>query len=280
MRDENKTKKHLINELREVRERNRELEDLVKESSRTLENRVMAEIAEKVELDHLLIEQSRLAATGELMGYFAHQWRQPLTVISLLVQDIAECYTYGSFSKGYLDSAIGKIVQVIRQMSLTMDNCRDFFKPEKIATHFFVDEIVEKTLDFLDASLKHHNIAVEVDMEAGLAVRGQPNEFSQVLLNIIGKAKDVFLEKETTSPKISIKGCRESNRTVVTIADNSGGIPDAVIERIFNPVFNGADFVNGKEIGLYTSKIIVKNIFMGNLSARNTGHGAEFRIEV
>jgi C4-dicarboxylate-specific signal transduction histidine kinase len=117
-------------------------------------------------------------------------------------------------------------------------------------------------------------------MEAGLSVKGQPNEFSQVLLNIISNTKDIFVEKKTASPKISIKGCRERNRTVVTITDNGGGIPDAVIDRIFNRGFSTGDVMDGKEIGLYTSRIIVKNKFMGSLCARNAEHGAEFRIEV
>ncbi len=280
MRDERKTKKQLIAELKQARKRNSELEYLGRESGRTLENSVRAEIAAKMEFEHLLIDRSRQAAVGEMMGYFAHQWRQPLTVISLLVQDLSECHTYGRFTKEYLDNAVDKVVHLIQQVSSTIDNCRDFFKPDRITTHFFADEIVRKTLSFLEASLRHHNIAVEVDIEAGLSVTGQPNEFSQVLINIISNAKDIFTEKETESPKISIKGLREGNRTVITVADNSGGIPDTVIDRIFNPRLRCIDIMDEKEVGLYTSRIIVKNHFMGNFSARNSEQGAEFRIEV
>lgn len=280
MRDEKKTKKQLLDELEEYRERNRAMEDLLEECRQTLEDRVKAEVARNREFDHLLIVQSRQAAMGEMMGHIAHQWRQPLTVISLLVQDISECHTYGNFTKEYLDFTIKKIVQVIQQMSLSIDDYLNFFKPDQVRIQFFIDEIVENTLSFLEANLRHYNIAVEVDMEAGLTVKGQPNEYSQVLLNIISNAKDLFIENKTASPKISIKGYRDHDRTVVTITDNAGGIPDAVMERIFNPEFKAGDILNSRGIGLYTSRIIVKNNFMGNLSARNAEQGAEFRIEV
>ncbi len=280
MGDVKKTKKQLINELKELRKSNCELENVAMECRRTLEDRVKAEVARKREIDHILIEQSRQAAMGDMIGHIAHQWRQPLTVISLLVQDISECYQYGNFTKEYLDITIGKIVRLIQNMSMTVDNYRDFFMPDKVGTHFFIDEIVDKTLSFMEASLKYYNIAVEVDLEAGLSVRGQPNEYSQVLLNIINNTKDAFIENKTESPRISIKGYREHDRTVVTISHNAGDIPDAVIERIFSPEFGAGDLMDGKDLWLYTSRIIVKNNFMGNLSARNAEHGAEFRIEV
>src|SRR5512135_1598415 len=176
MQDEKKTRKQLLDELAEYRERNRVLEERVKEYRQTLEDRVEAEVARNREFDHVLIEQSRQAAMGEMIGHSAHQWRQPLTVISLLVQDISECHTYGNFTKEYLDITIREIVQIIQQMSLSIDNYRHFFKPDKSRTQFFIDEIVENTLSFMESSLRHYNIAVDVDLEAGLSVKGQPNE--------------------------------------------------------------------------------------------------------
>lgn len=280
MQDEKKTRKQLLDELNEHRERNRVLEDLVNEYRRTLEDKVRAEAARNREFDHILVEQSRQAAMGEMMGHIAHQWRQPLTVISLLVQDISECHTYGNFTKEYLEITVRKIVQIIQQMSLSIDEYRHFLRPDKSKTQFFIDEIVENTLSFLEASLRHYNISVEVDLEAGLSVKGHPNEYSQVLLNIISNAKDLFIENKTASPRISIKGFRERKRIVVTITDNAGGIPDAAMERIFIPEFGAGNALFAKGIGLYTSRIIVRNNFMGNLSARNAEHGAEFRIEV
>ncbi len=260
----------------ELKAKKAELEVL----NRNLGERVREEVTRNREKDHILIQQSRQAVMGEMFGYIAHQWRQPLTVVSLLVQDIEECYTYGNFTKDYLDTTVNKIIKLIQHMSLTIDDFRDFFKPDKVKTQFFVDEIVKKTLCFMEASLKNYEIAVDTNIEPGLSVNGYPNEYSQVLLNILSNAKDVFIERKTAEPRISIKGFRERNKTVVTITDNAGGIDNAIKNRVFDPYFSTKNGSNSTGIGLYMSRIIIEKNMRGSLTARNVENGAEFRIDV
>ncbi|MBP1752594.1 MAG: multi-sensor signal transduction histidine kinase [Geobacteraceae bacterium] len=260
----------------ELKAKKAELEVL----NRNLGERVREEVTKNREKDHILIQQSRQAVMGEMFGYIAHQWRQPLTVVSLLVQDIEECYTYANFTKDYLDTTVNKIIQLIQHMSLTIDDFRDFFKPDKVKTQFFVDEIVKKTLCFMEASLKYYEIAVDTNIETGLSVNGYPNEYSQVLLNILSNAKDVFIERKTAEPRISIKGFRELNKTVVTITDNAGGIDNAIKNRVFDPYFSTKNGSNSTGIGLYMSRIIIEKNMGGSLTARNVENGAEFRIDV
>jgi C4-dicarboxylate-specific signal transduction histidine kinase len=269
MSDWKKTKKQLLDELEELRLR-----------SGILEERIREETARDREKEQFLIQQSRLATMGEMTGNIAHQWRQPLTTVSLLVQDISECYYYGKFTEEYLDATVDKIVEVIQYMSRTIDDFHHFIKPDRTKTQFLVKEAVENVLSFLEASLKYNEIAVETEIESGLSIKGYRNEYSQALMNIISNAKETFIERQIPSPQISINGLRKHNRTVVTITDNSGGISEEIIDRLSDPFLNTGSAMPGNGTRLYISGIIIRKNPHGNLTVRNTGKGTEFMIEV
>jgi C4-dicarboxylate-specific signal transduction histidine kinase len=269
MTDQNKTKKQLLDELEELRLK-----------TGILEERVREETARNREKDQFLIQQSRLAAMGEMTGNIVHLWRQPLTTVSLLVQDICECYYYGNFTEEYLEATVHKIVDIIQQMSLTIDDFRHFIKPDRTMTQFLVNEAVDNVLSLLEASLKYNEITVETEIEQGLSIKGYRNEFSQALLNIISYAKETFIERQIPSPRISISGLRNHDRTVVTITDNSGGISEEIIDRLSDPFMDTGGAMAGNGTRLYISGIIIRKNPHGKLTARNTDHGAEYRIEV
>jgi signal transduction histidine kinase len=215
-----------------------------------------------------------------MIGNIAHQWRQPLTAISLLVQDLGECYVYGDFTKEYLDKTIRNALNVIQHMSHTIDDFRNFFKQEKEKKAFSVGEVVTRSLSFIESSLRFNNIVVEVDVDDDLLAFGFPNEFSQALINIIGNAKEAFRERGTSEPLIRIQGFREGKRAVVTITDNAGGIPTQIIDKIFEPYFTTREIENGTGLGLYMSKTIVEKNMDGKLTASNVEGGACFRIVI
>ncbi len=269
MPDRKKTKKQLLDELEELRIR-----------SAILEERIREETARDREKEQFLIQQSRLATMGEMTGNIAHQWRQPLSTVSLLVQDISECYYYGNFTEEYLEAAIDKIVEVIQHMSSTIDDFRHFIKPDRTKTQFLVSEAIENVLSFLEGSLKYNEIDVEKDIEPGLSIKGYRNEYSQALLNIISNAKEIFIERRIPGPRIYINGSRKQNRTVVTITDNSGGISEEIIGRLSDPFLNTGSALSANGTRLYISGIIIRKNAHGNLTARNTGKGTEFTIEV
>jgi len=264
-------------------ELNLELEERVHERTQAL----VAETAERVQAvqelakkDEILMQQSRQAALGEMIGNIAHQWRQPLNAVGLLVQDIALCYEYDNFSKDYLDSSTKKIMKLVRHMSQTIDDFRNFFTPEKDKVPFDLGKTVAKILLLVEGSLSDKGIKVEVGVQDVPTLTGYPNEFSQVLLNILNNAKDAFSGQQVETPTISVQIGLEGDKTVVTIADNAGGIPDAIIDRVFEPYFTTKEQGKGTGIGLYMSKKIVEKTMNGSLTVRNTGQGAEFRIEV
>jgi len=273
----------LLNAKQALSELNLELELRVVERTAAL----VAETAERLQAveelrqkDEILMRQSRQAALGEMIGNIAHQWRQPLNAVGLLVQDIALCYEYDNFSKEYLDASTKKIMKLIRHMSQTIDDFRNFFTPGKEQVSFDLGKTVAKTLLLVEGSLSDKGIKIHLDSEEDHILTGYPNEFSQVLLNILNNAKDAFLGQGVDDPSVTVWVGSEKGRSVVTITDNAGGIPDGIMDRIFEPYFTTKEQGKGTGIGLYMSKKLVEKTMNGSLTVRNTGGGAEFRIEV
>jgi signal transduction histidine kinase len=248
---------------------------------------LVAETAERVQAveelrqkDEILMQQSRQAALGEMIGNIAHQWRQPLNAVGLLVQDIALCYEYDNFTKEYLDGSTKKIMKLIRHMSQTIDDFRNFFTPGKEQVPFDLCKTIAKTLLLVEGSLSDKGIKIQLNSVDAQILTGYPNEFSQVLLNILNNAKDAFSGQTVDDPSVTVWVGSEQGRSVVTIADNAGGIPEGIIDRIFEPYFTTKEQGKGTGIGLYMSKKLVEKTMNGSLTVRNTGRGAEFRIEV
>jgi len=273
----------LLSAKQELRELNQDLEMHVLERTVALEAetakraRAMEELRKK---DEILMQQSRQAALGEMIGNIAHQWRQPLNAVGLLVQDIALSYEYDNFSKAYLDSSTNMIMNQVRHMSQVIDDFRNFFTPQKGKVDFDLGETVAKSLALVEGSLSDKGIRAETSIQSAMILTGFPNEFSQVLLNILNNTKDAFSGLTVEDPFVSIRVCAENDKAVVTIADNAGGIPQEFIDRIFEPYFTTKEQGKWTGIGLYLSKNIVEKNMNGSLTVRNTGLGAEFRIEV
>jgi signal transduction histidine kinase len=236
--------------------------------------------AREQEKDSRMLKQSKHASMGEMIENISHEWRQPLNLISLLIQDLEECYTAGNFTREYLDATINKVVDVVQYMSHTIDDFSNFFSPEKEIVLFSVQDSVDRVLSFLEPELKRSQIRLEVNIPDDFSINGYPNEYAHVLLNIIKNAKDVFVERKISDPKITIKGFRAAGKGVVTITDNAGGISKDVIDKIFDPYFTTKSNESGIGIGLYMSKIIIEKNMQGKLSVANVKKGAEFKIEI
>jgi len=252
----------------------------LRQLNRVLEKKVEEEVAKNRQKDYMLIQQGRQAAMGEMIGNIAHQWRQPLTTVSLLIQNLHESYSYGEFSKEFLDSTIGHALQVIQHMSQTIDDFRHFFKPDKSKTVFLPGDVIRKTISFVEPSMKFQNITIHFEAEDGNSVIGYPNEFAQVLLNILSNARDAFVERKVSNPEITIRAVNRKNKTVITVTDNGGGISEDIMDKIFEPYFTTKELGKGTGVGLYMSKTIVEKHMDGKLGARNVRGGAEFRIEI
>jgi PAS domain S-box-containing protein len=262
-----------------VRERTQELEKAYADLKRETEERLAA-VQDLRKNEQLLIQQSRLAALGEMLGNIAHQWRQPLNVLGLLIQQLAMDYEFGEVTQEHLDKEVAKAMQLILHMSQTINDFQNFLQQDKQKVSFNVNEVVATTISLLEATLKTMNVTVEIDQKEEITITGYRNEFAQVVMNIVTNSRDAFRERNIASPKVVITLFRESGRSVVTIADNAGGIPESIIEKIFDPYFTTKGPDRGTGIGLFMSKNIIEKSMNGALTVRNTGEGAEFRIEV
>jgi len=269
-----------ITERRKAQEALRESEQKYRQLSEVLEQRIQETVAELRQKDKILILQGRQAVMGEMISNIAHQWRQPLNMLALLVQDLQMTQKQGGLSAEFIQENVRRTLEIIRQMSRTIDDFRYFFQPDQGKVDFRVAEPMEKALSLLAGSFDMHRIRVEVSRSGEPVIHGYLNEFIQVLLNILINARDALVTRSVQEPVISIRLFSEDGKTVVSIADNAGGIPEEIMDRIFDPYFTTKGPEQGTGIGLFMCKTIIEKSMNGTLTVRNVGDGAEFRIEV
>jgi len=249
-------------------------------SKSILDQRVVEEVEKSRSKDHILIQQGRLAAMGEMVSVIADQWRQPISIIGLIIQDLKDTYDSGELTREYVDSSVKTAMDLIFRMSHTIDDFRNFFTPDGEKRQFNLKTIVQRALSFIEADLGNSGIKTELDLKEDITVLGYPNEYTQALLNILNNAKEALIDNRTESPRIEIRAFMENGKAVVTVEDNGGGVPENIIDRVFDPYFTTKTRKKGAGIGLYMSKMIIEKNMYGELTAKNTDGGAEFRIEI
>lgn len=258
----------------------------LEEYKNLLEDKVESEIDKRRAQEVLMIQQSRLASMGEMIGNIAHQWRQPLNTLALVIQNLKDSYYFGELDDLQLNKFVDNSNELIQKMSSTIDDFRYFFNPNNEKKSFNVDAIICESLNLIEAMLRSNNISLEKEMGSNIFIHGYSNEFSQVILNIINNAKDALIQNKTDDRKIKIELSSEDGKIVVAISDNAGGIPEAIIDQIFNPYFSTKEQMNGTGIGLYMSKVIIEDHMLGKLRVENIKNsdsqvtGALFVIDI
>jgi signal transduction histidine kinase len=260
----------------QLRQRQEQLEEL----NRSLDRRVREEVALNRQKDLMLIRQNRQAALGEMLDHIAHQWKQPLNSISLIIQDLGESWACDELDEANIEETVGKTMELVEHMSQTINVFRDFYRPEKEKRVFRVKESIDRALSFIAPSLRILSIRVELDVDPALSAFGYPKEYAQVLLNILANARDAFRTRNIDQPRMVIRASGGDDMTSVTITDNAGGISEAIIDRIFDLYFTTNEVHGGSGIGLYMSKNIIEKSMGGTLNVMNTGDGTQFRIDV
>jgi signal transduction histidine kinase len=242
----------------------------------TLEQRVAEELARSREKDILLIHQSRLALMGEMIGNIAHQWRQPLSALAMVLGNIKDASQYNELTPEYLGQKITDGLGLIDRMSSTINDFRDFFRPDKKREPFCLSIPVMAALMLNEASFKAHDIEVKIEIVEEVWTQGVVNEYSQVLLNLLSNAKDALLVRAAGPGLINVRIDRDGNQARLTITDNGGGIAKKVLPHVFEPYYSTKP--NGTGIGLYMSKMIIENSMGGHITAENVESGAEITL--
>ena len=257
-----------------------ELKFMINNMIDNLEFKIQEEINKRLEQEQILIQQSKLASMGEMIGNIAHQWRQPLAQISAIHMNMKVTYDFNKFTKEYMEMKLKEANKLTAYMSQTISDFQNFFKPQGEKEEFSVEKACRDAFFILESSLKYHGIDVTFNITEDTIIHGYKNEYSQVILNILSNAKDILIERNIQNPKIDIEIKNGNNYAIVKIKDNAGGVDKSIIEKIFEPYFTTRHQTQGTGIGLYMSKNIIERNMQGYINVSNVENGALFTIKV
>ena len=266
-----------------VEEKTKELYEI----NKNLENMVDKKTKELIQKENILNHQSKMAAMGEMLENIAHQWRQPLSLISTAATGAKLKKDFKQLSDEEFYDTMNIINNSAQHLSNTIDDFRNFFNQDKQITTFDINVPIEKVLYLVSSKLKNREITIIKNSEK-INISGLSNEFIQVLLNIINNTLDAFKEHDYKNKFIFIDAYKKDHKLILKIKDNAGGIKEDIITRIFEPYFTTKHKSQGTGIGLYMSTEIIKKHMNGNLSVSNKEYiyndikckGAEFIIEL
>ena len=273
---------------------NKVLKDTVKEKTKelnalnkNLEKRVLKKTNELIKKENILTQQSKMAAMGEMIENIAHQWRQPLSMISTAATGAKLQKSLGILEDKDFEETMDRINISAQHLSTTIDDFRTFFHQDKEESSFNIKIPIEKTLSLLESKLKNRNIEIIKEIE-DLSIFGLQNEFIQVIMNILNNAIDALETKDLDKKLIFINAFKQNNNVIIKIKDNAGGVEEKIKDKIFDVYFTTKDKNQGTGIGLYMSYIIITKHMHGEISVQNDlfkyedieYYGALFKIKI
>lgn len=241
----------------------------------------------------LLPQQSRNTALTEMISAIAHQWRQPLNALAIMVQDVKVANKYGELDQNYLQSFDRKAMEQINKMSKIIDDFRNFFKPDTKKENFALIGAALDVISLINPQLEHYGIrasvysSLDIDEPGEITIYGYPNEFRQLILNMISNSKDSIVEKKESGavfePNIEVEVgfVKEGDKrfAVLKIIDNGLGIKKELLPRVFEPYFTTKEQGRGTGVGLFMAKMIIEKNMGGKIEAKSVeGEWAEFDI--
>ena len=243
-------------------------------------NKALIKEKEKTEFQHKqLLSNSRSAAMGEMISMIAHQWRQPLSLINTFIATLKIKKEMGILDEQTIDESLDKIQQTNNFLSNTIDDFRDYFKPNKIATEVNVLGLFEKSLFFLKNELKQLNIDYSINIDANINIVTYKSQLVQIILNILKNSIDAFKDKTNKDKKIAVIALKKENFLLITIEDNAGGIKNEHLQKVFEPYFSTKS-KNGTGLGLYICKTIINEHLGGTISIESTTNGTKVAIQL
>ncbi len=252
-----------------VNEKTKELQDL----NNYLETKISKEVAQNRKKDIIMFQQARFASLGEMLNNIAHQWRQPLGAITMIIQSFQTKMSLGKLTPDFVDEKVNDALLMANNMSTTLDDFKNFFSPNKIKSEFSIKNCIEHSIELSKYLLIQENIDVKLTIRKDVKINSYYNELSHVFLNIISNSKDALcsnVDKNDRIIKIIVN--KFKNHLVVNMVDNGGGIPKDILPKIFEPYYTTKYKSAGTGIGLYMSKQIIEKHMNGEISCKNIIH--------
>ncbi|DAB38776.1 MAG: hypothetical protein A2023_02275 [Sulfuricurvum sp. GWF2_44_89] len=238
---------------------------------------IQDDVTERNMKDRLFLMQTRQAQMGEMLSMIAHQWRQPLAIMSALMSRQKINIMLDRFSQEDIVKSFDEMEAQVQHLSHTITDFKDFFKPDKQTAKTKSSLIVSKTLELVEHTLMNKNIKVDVEHLYDDEYQTYENELIQVMLNLIKNAQDVFEEKGVKNPRIVIRSEQSEGHVMISVEDNGGGIAPEIIDTLFSP-YASTKKENGTGLGLYMSKTIIEEHCHGSIGVENTQEGARFSL--
>ncbi len=255
----------------------------------SLEERIEKAIYDLQQKEKLLQQQSRHAQMGEMIAMIAHQWRQPLSAISTTVFSIILKSKRKKFDLStpeaqsihleYLEKNLESIQNYIQSLSQTIDNFRNFFKPEKFKEYCLVNHLIGNALQIIQTPINNNNIEIKTKLDSVQSIKLFNNEITHIVINLLKNAEENFIEKKISGGEILIYTYDQEKSIIIEISDNGGGIDTGIIKKIFDPYFSTKKEKNGAGLGLYMAKVIVQEHNQGSLRVENRNKGVCFIIQ-
>jgi len=260
--------------VKEISVKNAQLE----EYNNHMQELVKAEIQKNLEKQKMLELQARYSQMGEIIGMITHQWKQPLNAISMMVNVLKLKQHNGTISTQLLNEKLDDILMQVGYMSQTVNDFQHFFNPIKERIYFNAYNSIQSVLELVKSEYFHKNINVILSGDKKLQVVGMPNELNQVILSILKNAKDEFVKHPHEHMEIRIDISAKDDKGIITVTDNAGGIPEDIIDKIFDIYISTKK--DGSGLGLNISKNMIEDHMNGKIYVKNVENGAKFTIEL
>jgi signal transduction histidine kinase len=245
------------------------LKEKLKELNSKLKVKIKDEVKKSHNIEEKLFESEKMASMGEMIGNIAHQWRQPLSVISTASTGIIVQKEFGGLSDEKLIIACESINENAQYLSKTIDDFKNFIKGERIKRSFKIEDEINSLLKLIEGSAKNNNINIILDLQKDVFINSYENELTQCMMNIFNNAKDALIENIKTKRYIFITTKKIDNKVIITIKDNANGIPNSVLPKIFDPYFTTKHKSKGTGLGLHMTYNLIVNGMNGSIEASN-----------
>ena len=249
---------------------------------------IIEDISSRKKSEKTMLEQSKLAAMGEMIGNIAHQWRQPLSVISTCASGMKMKKSFGLLEDDEFNKTCDDIDNNVQYLSNTIDDFRNFIKGDRTKKFFNLEETISSFLNLVHSSVVSSKISIVLDVEKNISLNGYENELIQCIINIFNNSQDALLHNKIDEKLIFISLSKDVESVIIKIKDNAGGIEPDVLDKVFEPYFTTKHQSQGTGLGLHMTYNLIVDGMKGSIEAKNRSYayenksynGAEFIISL